>query len=226
MTQHTFYILFFSLIFLGITSCKDDDFGDNNIGGGKDVCDVELGNFSLAQDSRSSSAVEEFSELVFINELGEEKIFSIGETELLNDEATFTEGDSITFCYAIESFTTTLSADDGLEFDVVTESKPYYPDVESKYNADVLKVFYNNTRNMKVERRLVFRKVIDIKDYPAPLYTNTVTIDEKFFIDDAFKNVEVTQFNSPIVMLYYHDSFGVIAYEDEDAMLWQLKERR
>ena len=211
---------------LNISSCNDDGISDISLGGEKENCDVLLGDFTINPASRSTDTVGEFSEIVFKNELGEEKIFTIGDTEFLNEDASFIEGDTTIYCYNIESYTTKLRTEEGIELDMVTEAKPYYPDVESKYNADVLKVFYNDTRNTKIERRLVFRKVLDLKDYPAPLYTSTATTDEMFFIDNTYTNVEVTEFNTPIIRLYYNAILGIIAFEDEQSMLWELKEKR
>lgn len=227
MTHYsTYYIFLISLVIISLSSCNGSGFDDDTLAKGSGNCDVVLGEFSLGPNSRASETIEEFSELIFVNETGEEKRFSIGDSEFLNDEATFTEGDSVTFCYSIESYAIDITSEEGLEFILVMESKPYYPDVESKFNADVLKIFYNDTRNTDVDRRLVFRKVVDIKDYPAPLYSTTVSIGDKFFIDSEFQNVELTEFVSPIVKMYYNDSMGILAYEDEASTLWQLKERR
>ena len=209
-----------------MSACKNDDFSDDTLGGGKENCDVVLGGFTIATNSRSANITEEFSEIVFINALGIEQVFSIGESEYLNDEATFTDGDSTIFCYQVESFTTKIRSELGHEFSIVTESKPYFPEVEQMYNADVLKIFYDDIRNTKIDRRLVFRKVLNIKDYPAPLYETTQNIGEKFFINTEFQNVEVTNFVSPLVILYYNDITGILGYLDEEQELWQFKEKR
>ncbi len=209
-----------------MSACKNDDFSDDAVGGSKENCDVILEGFTIAPNSRSVNTLEEYSEIVFMNALGIELVFSIGESEYLNDEATFTRGDSTIFCYQVESFTTKIRSEVGYEFTIIKESKPYFPEVDQMYNADVLKIFYEDTRNTKIDRRLVFRKVIDIKDYPAPLYETTRNIGEKFFINKEFQNVELTEFVSPIVTLYYNDSMGILGYTDEEQELWQLKEKR
>ena len=223
MTRNILYTLLLAFVVICLTSCQDDDLGINNLGDGQRNCDIILDDFSIAPDSRSSSVIGNVSELVFINERGEETVFAVGEPEFISEEGTFMDGDSITFCLNIESFTTNLVSNNGLEFTVIVESKPYYPEIKTMPSADVLKVFYNDAANIKNDRRLVFRKVLDIKDYPAPLYTTTSTTDEIFFIDTEFQNVEFTAFNSPIIKMYYNDNMGIVAYEDEQTVLWQLK---
>ncbi len=209
----------------GLTSCQNGDLDDDSIGRSLGDCDVTLDDFTIESSSRSKGTIEEFSAIVFINKLGIEKTYLVGNEIFLNDEATFTQGDSLEFCYNVESYSTTIRSEDGFEFDIVMESKPYFPEIAVSYAADVLKVFYNDTNNTEVSRRLVFRKVIDIKDYPAPLYETTMTVGEKFFINNEFQNVETTEFVSPIISLYYNESMGVIGYMDEESELWQLKER-
>lgn len=214
------------MLIIGLASCKDNEFGDDTTNRMRGDCDVVLDDFAIEPASRSKGSIEQFSEIVFLNALGIEKTYAVGNEIFLSDEATFTQGDSLDFCYNVESYTTTIKSEDGFEFDFVMESKPYFPELEAAYAADVLKVFYNDSNNTDVSRRLVFRKIIDIKDYPAPLYETTISVGEKFFINNEFQNVETTEFVSPIVTLYYNDNMGIVGYMDEESELWQLKERR
>ena len=154
----------------------------NTLGPNSNTCDVQLGEFSIAPESRNSNSLVGITELRYINELGDIKTFSVSETSPSTDEFTFIENDTIEYCYSIESFSNSMISEDGLEFIMTMESKPYYPEISAKLSADVLKIHYNDTDNTGVERRLVFRKVIDIKEYPAPLYTTTTTVKEKFFL--------------------------------------------
>jgi len=104
----------------------------------------------------------------------------------------------------------------------LSEPKAYFADLEYAQYADVRKVYYNNTNEPKIDRRIVFRKVLDMNTYPPPLYETTQTIESQFFIDSEFKNIELTRFNSPIITLYYNDQIGIVAFVDELDVLWQF----
>lgn len=222
------YRIFSILLYLTLTvyvtsSCNnEDDIGPFSLGNTKGTCDVEAKVFDLNSENLNLHFYDGFTQITFTNEAGLEKKFDINDQALITEDGLFTSNDTLVYCYEIESKSTQLSSDDGLEFTILTESKPYFADFISLQSADVRKIFYEDTSNEKVDRRMVFRKVLDFKDYPPPLYETTVSISSQFFIDREFRDVEITNFNTPIVVLYYNDELGILAYRDENNTLWQF----
>lgn len=219
--RHFFNILFFSIILLSLFSCQDDESSSENSNLG--ACDVQLEDFALNIANRSLIYFENYTKIYFQNERGEELEFFFEGTEFRSEENNFVSADSLNYCFNVESTTSTLTASNGIELTIVSESKPYYPEIEGGYYADVLKVFYNDTNNTEIDRRLVFRKILDIKDYPAPLYETTTEIGEKVILGIEFEDVEFTEFNSPIIKLYFNDDDGILGFEDEQSMTWELR---
>jgi len=218
-----FFCLFACLVFSG---CKKDDEmpSEGPLSNNAGVCDVEIDHFLLNDENIELAAYQSYSNVAFINSEGLEQIFEIGNSTILTDEGVFID-DDIRYCYSQQSVETTIQNDDGLQFTIIVETKPYFPDLTSSLEADVLKIFYNDTKNPSTDRRLVFRKVLDIKDYPSGLYETTVQIDSKYFIDAEFKDIEITNFNSPIITLYYSSEIGIVGYQDENEMMWQFNSK-
>jgi len=205
-------------------SCQDDESSSRNTS--IDACDVQLEDFTLNIGNRSLIYFENYTKIYFQNEGREELEFIFEGPDFRSEENNFISADSLNYCFNVESTISTLTASNGIELTVVSESKPYYPEIEGGYYADVLKVFYNDTNNTEIERRLVFRKVLDIKDYPAPLYETTTLVGEKIILGMEFENVEFTEFNSPIIKLYFNDEEGILGFEDEQSTTWELKDKQ
>jgi len=209
-----------------VVSCKgDDSVIPIKLGNNAGNCDKVLDDYTLDAESKINSAYHTSSVVTYFNEAGAEKSYSINNERPQIEDFVFTENDTIKYCYRIESVTTKLLSDDGLEYTLVSESKPYFANLQSMQEANVLKVFYEDTKNDTINRRLVFRKILHINTYPPPLYETTTLLDSQYFIDMEFKSVEFTKFNSPIIKVFYNDKIGVVAYEDEAGILWQFKEK-
>ena len=223
--RHILNTLFILAILCSIASCNDDNFDDTiNTNSGVD-CDIVLDDFTLSNINTSFSFINNFSNVTFESKELQEVIFSSGAPQLISEDLNFVSLDSLNYCFNLESSTSKLISENGIEFTIVSESRPYYPEVEENYAADVLKIFYNDTNNPDTARRLVFRKVLDLKNHPAPLYSTTILLGKKLIIDREFDNVEFTDFNDPIIKLYFNDEFGIIGFEDESSTLWKFKEK-
>jgi len=209
-----------------IVSCKDDDGMQKiDLGNSSGSCDMELEDFNLTAENNVLISYDGISEVTYYNEAGIERTYKVTSESSTITEGIFAANDSLNLCYAVESITTKLLSNDGIEYTIVVESKPYFADLQSTLAADVLKIFYNDTTNEDIDRRLIFRKILDIKNYPPPLYETTILIESQYFIDEEFKLVEYTAFNSPIVKLFFNDVVGIVAYEDEGGVLWQFSEK-
>ncbi len=207
-------------------ACKGDDNMtpislNNSVGN----CDIQIPAFYLNEENAQLSSYDAYNKVAFINSQGEEKSFQIGQSVKTLDEGLFEDIDSTKYCFTTESIETSLINNKGLEFTIIIETKPYFADVKSSLSADILKIFYNDTMNGATDRRLVFRKVLDLKDYPSALYQTTVDVPSKYFVDNEFKNLEITNFNSPVIRLYFNDNLGIVAYEDENKVLWQFSNK-
>jgi len=218
--HRTAFIFSFCLVF----ACQgsDENIVDGPPRNSAGICDVKVEDFILNHGSADLLPYNLFNEVQFRNEEGEILIFSISSPIESRFEGIFQASDSLDICYATESSETKLISTDGIELTFLTEPKAYYADLMSSQHADVLKVYYNNTNDTNTDRRIVFRKVIDMHSYPPPLYQTTTVIDSHYFIDKEFKNIELTQFNTPIIKLYYNDETGIVAFIDEHGILWQF----
>ncbi len=216
--------LLFFLLLGTICACNgsDDNMVDPKLSNSAGTCDIKLKDFRLSPENRIFNSYADFTSATFINASGEEMTFDIG---IISDDyfqGIFEENDSLHYCYSIESVETTLTHESGIEFTLLNIPKAYFADLSDSQYAEVLKLYYNNTNDEAFGRRIVFRKVLDMKDYPPPLYETTVSISSRDFINREFKNIEITNFNSPVVIVYYNDELGIVAFVDEDKTMWQL----
>jgi len=223
ITHTTILLLAACLIF----SCKggDDNIVDPRPQNSAGVCDLKIEDFVLSNEDTNLLAYDTFDKVTFKNEEGETLVFSVNDPVESIFEGIFGANDSLDICYATEYSETKLTSSEGIEITFLTEPKAYFADLESALFADVMKVYYNNINDMGNDRRIVFRKVIDLNSYPPPLYETTTTIGSQYFIDKEFKNIEYTKFNSPIIELYFNDMIGVVAFIDELGVLWQFQSK-
>ncbi len=202
---------------------SDDTVVDSRPKNSAGFCDLKIDDFVLGNQSTNLSAYDSFSEVIFKNQEGSTMIFTVGASVESRFEGIFEVNDTLNICYSTESVETKLTSPGGIEITFLTEPKAYFADLQDALYADVIKIYYNNKKDESIDRRIVFRKVLEMNSYPPPLYETTTTIGSQFFIDKEFKNIELTQFNTPIIQLYYHDTIGVVAFVDEQGVLWQFE---
>jgi hypothetical protein len=200
----------------------DDNIVDNRPSNSAGFCDVKLKDFSLDNSNTTLRAYDMLNQVSFINEDGQTLVFTIGPSIKSRFEGIFEVNDTFNICYAKESIETKLKTTDGIEITFQAEPKAYFAELEDALYADVMKIYYNDTNDVANERRIVFRKVLNMNSYPPPLYQTTQNIGSQFFIDREFENIELTQFNTPIIVLYYNTEIGIVAFIDESGVLWQF----
>jgi hypothetical protein len=203
------------LIFISslVIACDggDDNIVDNRPSNSAGFCDVKLKDFSLDNSNTTLRAYDMLNQVSFINEDGQTLVFTIGPSIKSRFEGIFEVNDTFNICYAKESIETKLTTTDGIEITFQAEPKAYFAELEDALYADVAN-----------ERRIVFRKVLNMNSYPPPLYQTTQNIGSQFFIDREFENIELTRFNTPIIVLYYNTEIGIVAFIDESGVLWQF----
>ena len=224
MRLGSFHSVIVLIALFAFAACNGDDGGVmngnfNSVGS----CDILIDEFNLNGENKAVQAYDEYTSVTFINENGDRIEFNVGNPVTRISEGIFEDPDSTLFCFSNESIETILSSTAGLEFTVLLEAKAYFADLTANQSADVLKVFYNDVNDEMNARRIVFRKVLDIKNYPTTLYETTQVVASRTFIDREFKNVEFTNFNTPIIIVYYNDELGIIAFVDEEGVLWEFE---
>lgn len=235
MLKFKWHILFLFFALLLLHACKgDDDFisenpSENSLGS----CDMNLGDFNLLDDSFSASTYNGKNTVVFENEHGEIAEFVVSEKNILNQDGLFydynvmTDGDTLAYCYTEQrkQFILTCESLD-LEFEVNIEVKPYFADLQKMQVADVLNIFYTDNTVEPARFVLIFRKTLDIRSYPVPLYTNNSVFETLDFLGTNFNAVEKTNYNSPSLTLHFNETEGIIAFENNTLGLWVFSHKK
>ena len=214
-------------------SCKgDDDFiNGNTYENSLGTCDVELGDFNLLESSLNSAPYNEKSSVYFENKLGEQKEFIISEKSNLNFDGLFfdynvmSDGDTVAYCYTVQRKSFLITNEElNLEFEINIEARPYFADIEQMQSADVINIFYTDQNAEPARYVMIFRKTLDQRTYPVPLYTNNSIFETMDILGKSFKTVEVTNYNSPSLVLYYNPEVGIVSFENTALGAWRFSQ--
>lgn len=236
MRKQTIVYLFWLCSFFMLMACTDDDMliepdgSSNSVGS----CDENIGVFSMLETSLEAVPYAgENKSLVFQNEVGTQEVFTIVERPmreidgLFFDYNVYEDGDTVIYCYAVERKQYFVSNENlDLEFEINIEVRPYFPALKDKLAADIINIFYTNNQISPGLFTLIFRKNLENRNYPSNLYTNNIVKPDCRFLDAEFKNVERTAFNDPSLTLYFTESEGIVAFENDLFGLWRFVEMR
>jgi len=236
MGKQIFVCIFWLASFLVLFGCKDDDILVDPIGPQNSLgsCTEEIPNFTMLESSYEY--IPYFhggSEVIFQNETGEQKKFSIKVKDMrvidgiFYDYNVYEDGDTISYCYSVErkQFVISNEALD-LEFEINVEVRPYFPALKEQLAADIINIFYTNNQISPSLYTMIFRKSIDNRNYPNQLYTNNIMKMDMSFLGKEFKNVEHTVFNNPSLTLYFNNKEGIVAFENDLFGLYRFVELR
>jgi len=234
MGKQTFVYLIWLCSFIVLFGCKDDDIlveptgPQNSLGS----CTESIPDFTMLETSYESLPYfDGGSEVVFQNEAGEQKSFSLIERSMRTidgifyDYNVYEDGDTVSYCYSVERKQFVISNEElDLEFEVNVEVRPYYPSLKQELVADIINIFYTNNEISPSLFTMIFRKNIDNRTYPNQLYANNVMKLDRSFLGKEFKNVEHTAFNNPSLILYFNKTEGIVAFNNDLFGLWRYVE--
>ncbi len=218
-------MLFLSLFLL---SCQKDD-EDHQPHDDYNRYDVHIGKYELLESSILSMPYREKSGAVFIDSAGNETTFSITQFGLFSPKGVLyrysvhSPGDTVRYGFEAEAIHARIENEQlNVNFWYGLQARPYYPDPESGYVADVTDVSLQYP-DEPLRSSQIFTQVTNQRTWPT-MSGSTDTLAEYWCHGLKYENVLHGSFSNPLSDVYFNYQYGIVSFTDHDGQKWALTE--
>lgn len=227
MYKQTLTFTLLAILLVSLFSCeKETPIPPNNGTAGNPI---DIGTYSLQEESLAKLPYLNKTQVTFIDSLGNKAVFDIIEQDLFESTGgvlfkydVIEEGDTVRYAYSNQIKRFRINNDSlNLNFDLALEARPYYPDPEQNYIADVLTIFCKDPNNSLIGTQVFYHET-DSRTWPTSW--NATAIPEIDFLGRAFLDVYYNDYIDAKSALYFNYEEGIVSFTDIDGRLWRLED--
>jgi hypothetical protein len=171
-------------------------------------------------------------QVVFVDSLGNELIFKVKTS--LNDIKNYAwrfydvnmVGDTVEKLYPCTGDKVILTdTSNTLQFSLEVFPELYLPTTDSSSVKTVDRAFIWFHKKSYPHIYSVYSKILDARDSTEPHHSWSFNIIEptRTFLGQSFSDVEHTDYTNPHALIYYNNTYGIVAFSDYDHKIWRLK---
>ena len=189
---------------------------------------IDIGSYDLLDESLEKLPYLNIEELVFIDSSDNRVSFIVNERPLFESAGAtlikydvFEAGDTVLYRYKSEIKSFDIENDSlDMRFSMSLAAKPYYPEPENQFIADVLNIYCNNP-DPNITSSQVFYHETNTRTWP--ITWNSDVIEEIEIMGRSFTEVYNVDFISPISVVHFNYEFGIISFTDMNGKLWRFE---
>lgn len=189
---------------------------------------IDIGSYELLDESLEKLPYLDLEGLVFVDSSGNSITFSIDEKPLFQSTGNtlykydvFEVGDTVLYRYTSEIKSFEIQNDSlDMRFSVSLAARPYYPEPENEFIADVLNIYCNNP-DPNITSSQVFYHETSTRTWPTSW--NSDVIEEIEIMGRSFTEVYNIDFINPISVVHFNYEFGIISFTDMNGKLWRFE---